>query len=196
MQNKSLVTIGAIVLILIVAAASFSTGLYLGQRGFVSELQMEQQSGFQPGPGGQAPVGQFPNGQQPQQGGGLLQGGQPSQNGGQPQSGFPQGSAPQSGPNAGQPSQGGFNPTGGPPGAPSWPPDVMGRLVSITATELVLDTPNGQVTVTLDSSTQLLGPDGAATDFANFQAGDVIAVFGTGTAASIMELPPRPNNAP
>lgn len=181
MQNKSLIAVGAVVLLLVVAAASFSSGLYFGQRGFVATLGSQQQSGIQPGPNGQF-----------QQGGGFPQNGQPSQNG-QPANGFQPGNAPPSGPNAGQPSQNGLNPAGGPPGAPSWPPDVMGRLVSISATQLVLDTPNGQVTVTLDSSTQFLNQDGGSAVIADFQTGDVVAVFGQGTAASIMELPPRPN---
>ena len=177
MQNKPLfIGLAAGILILVVAAASFSAGLYFGQRGYVADLQPQQQTGFQPGQGGQFP-----------------QNGQPSQNGQQPQGGLPQGNAPQSGPGAGAPSQGGLNPAGGPPGAPSWPPDVMGRLVSITATQLVIDTPNGQVTVTLDSSTQFLNQDGGSAIIGDFQVGDVVAVFGSGTATSIMELPPRPN---
>jgi len=177
MQTKPIfIGLAAGILILVVAAASFSAGLYFGQRGFVASLQSQQQAGFQPGPNGQFP-----------------QNGQPSQNGGQPQGGLPQGNALPSGPNAGQPSQNGFNPAGGPPGAPSCPPDVMGRLVSITATQLVLDTPNGQVTVTLDSSTTFLNPQGGASIIADFQAGDVVAVFGAPIATSIMELPPRPN---
>ena len=171
MQTKPIfIGLAAGILILVVAAASFFAGLYFGQRGYVADLQPQQQTGFQPGPDGQSP-----------------------QNGGQPQSGLPQGNAPQTGPNAGQPSQNGLNPAGGPPGAPSWPPDVMGRLVSITATELVLDTPNGQVTVTLDSSTKFLNPQGGSSVIADFQVGDVVAVFGQPTATSIMELPPRPN---
>jgi hypothetical protein len=116
-----------------------------------------------------------------------------TQNGQPPQGGFQPGTAPQSGPNAGQPSQNGLNPAGGPPNAPSWPPDVMGRLVSIAATQLVLDTPNGVVTVALNSSTLYLGPDGQPADVGSFQPGDVVAVFGQGAATSIMELPPRPN---
>ena len=177
MQTKPIfIGLAAGILILVVAAASFSAGLYFGQRGYVADLQPQQQTGFQPGQGGQFP-----------------QNGQPSQNGGQPQSGLPQGNAPQSGPGAGAPSQGGLNPAGGPPGAPSWPPDVMGRLVSISATELVLDTPNGQVTVTLDSSTSFLNPQGGYSVIGDFQVGDIVAVFGQPTAASIMELPPRPN---
>lgn len=176
MQNKTLIVVGAVILTLVVAAASFSSGLYFGQRGFVATLGSQQQTGFQQGPNGQFP-----------------QNGQPSQNGGQPQNGFQQGNAPQSGPNAGQPSQNGFNPAGGPPGAPSWPPDVMGRLVSITATQLILDTPNGQVTVALDASTQFLNQEGGSAVMDDFQVGDVVAVFGKPTATTIMELPPRPN---
>jgi len=171
MQNKFFIGIAAAILLLVVAAASFSSGLYLGQRGFAAALESQPQNEF---PGGQP------------------RNDQPSQNG-QPPNGFQPGNAPQPGPKAGAPSQNGFNPAGGPPGAPSWPPDVMGRLVSITATQLVLDTPNGQATVALDSSTQFLNQDGGLSVIADFQIGDVVAVFGKDTATSIMELPPRPN---
>ena len=171
MQTKPIfIGFAAGILILVVAAASFSAGLYFGQRGFVASLESQQQSRYQPGPNGQRPQGA-----------------------GQPGNGFQQGDAPQSGPNAGRPSQGEFNRADGPAGAPSWPPDVMGRLVSITATELVLDTPNGQVTVTLTSSTQYLDQEGTVAVIADFQVGDVVAVFGQPTATSIMKLPPRPN---
>lgn len=175
MQNKLLIGLAAVILILVVAAASFSSGLYLGQRGFVATLESQPQNAMQPGSGYPPP------------------GGQPPQGGGQPQGGLPPGNAPQSGPGAGQPSQDGPNPAGGPPGAPSWPPDVIGRLVSITATELVLDTPNGQISIPLSSSTEFLNQDGGPAVMGDFQPGDVVAVFGRPTATSIMELPPRPN---
>lgn len=181
MQNKTLIAVGAVILILVVAAASFSAGLYFGQRGYVADLGSQPQTGFRPGQNGPQGDGQFPPG------------GQPSQNGQQPQGGPPPGNAPQSAPAAGQPSQNGFNPAGGPPGAPSWPPNVIGRLVSITSTELVLDTPNGQVTVTLTASTQYLNQAGGPAVMDDFQVGDVVAVFGMPAATTIMELPPRPN---
>lgn len=185
MQNKTLIVVGAVILTLVVAVASFSSGLYFGQRGFVATLGSRQQSGSQPGSNGQF-----------QQDGGLPQNGQPSQNGQQPQNGFQQGGAPQSGPNAGQPSQNGFNPAGGPPGAPSWPPDVIGHIISINAAQIVLGTPNGEVTVAFTSSTQFLNQEGASSVIGDFQVGDVVAVFGMPTATSIKELPPRPDNAP
>ena len=94
MQNKPiLIGFASAILILVVAAASFSAGLYLGQRGYVANLQYQPQNG-----------------------------------------GLPYGPAPQSGPSAGQPNPGRPNPQGGPPGAPSWPPNLIGRLISLTAT--------------------------------------------------------------
>ena len=161
MQTKPIfLGFAAGILILIVAAASFSAGLYLGQRGYVADLQYQAPQNVQ----GQPPVG-----------------------------GLPAGNSPQSGPGAGQPNPGGINPDGGPPGAPSWPPDMMGRLVSLTATEITLDTPQGQVTVTVDSSTKFIDETGNPLASTDLKTGDVIAVFGKGTATTLMRLPPRPN---
>lgn len=160
MQPKPIVIgFASAILILIVAAASFSAGLYLGQRGFVNDLQVRPQNG-----------------------------------------GLPAGNPPQSGPfdgtqgmpQANQPDLGGLNPAGGPPNAPSWPPDVMGRLVSLTASEIILDTPQGQVTVLLSPSVTYLNEAGNAINSSDFAEGDVVAVFGKPTATTLMRLPPRP----
>ena len=162
MQPKPIfIGFAAAILILIVAAASFSAGLYLGQRGYVADLQY----------------------QSPQ----ALQGGQP------PNSGLPAGNPPQSGPSVGQPNPGGLNPAGGPPGAPSWPPDVIGRLISLTATEITLDTPQGLATVAVDSSTKFIDEAGDVIASTDLKTGDVLAVFGKELATTIMRLPPRPN---
>jgi hypothetical protein len=159
MQNKTLFGFAAAILILVIAAASFFAGLYLGQRGYVADLQVQSQN-----------------------------------------SGLPAGNPPQSGPFdgaqgkplAGQPNQGGLNPAGGPPGAPSWPPDVMGRLVSLTADAITLDTQQGQVTVALSSSITYLDEAGNPIPSSNIKAGDVVAVFGHPNANIVMRLPPRP----
>jgi len=171
MQNKPVLTgVAAAILIVIVAAASFSAGLYFGQRGYVADLQSQQQSG----PGQFQPGGQF----------------RPNQNGQDPQGGQnPQGNPPQSGPQTGQRAQNGP----GPSGAPSWPPDVIGRITSISPTEIVLNTPNGDVTVAVNADTVYLDEQGAAVSADSLQVGFVIAVFGTPTATTVMHLPPPPN---
>ena len=69
----------------------------------------------------------------------------------------------------------------------------MGRLVSLTATAITLDTPQGQVTVTVSASTSLIDELGNSLAAADLKTGDVIAVFGRDTATTIMRLPPRPN---
>lgn len=159
MQNKPiLIGFASAILILVVAAASFSAGLYLGQRGFVADLQSQSQTGNAPQQDGPLQ----PNSQQP-------------------------------GPLAGQPNPSGLNPQGGPPNAPSWPPDTMGRLVSLTATEITLDTPQGLVTVALNSSTTFINEAGNEMPSSKLQTGDVVAVFGKDVAVIVMRLPARPN---
>ena len=159
MQTKPiLIGFAAAILILIVAAASFSAGLYLGQRGYVADLQY-----------------------------------QPPQNAqGQP----PAGNSPQSGPQAGQPGPQGGQPNPGvigPLGEPSWPPDALGRLVSLTATSLTLDTPQGQVTLAVNASTRTIDEQGNSLATTDLKTGDVIAVFGRDTATTLMRLPPPPS---
>jgi hypothetical protein len=189
MQNKPiLIGFAAAILILVVAAASFSAGLYFGQRGYVANLQYQQQ---QTGPGQFPPGGAY--GQNPQ-------GGQfpPNQYGQSPQGGqLPQGASPQNGPQSGQPPQGANNPPSGPgpAGAPSWPPDLIGRIASITDTSIVLDTPNGAVTVEINADTAYLDQQGAETTPDQLQVGLVVAIFGRPTATSVMILPP-PNQQP
>ena len=159
MQTKPiLIGFAAAILILIVAAASFSAGLYLGQRGYVADLQYQPPQNAQ----GQPPVGNSP------------------------QSG-PQGGQP--GPQVGQPNPGVI----GPPGAPSWPPDALGRLVSLTATSITLDTPQGQVTLAVNASTRTIDEQGNSLATTDLKTGDVIAVFGRDTATTLMRLPPLPS---
>ena len=159
MQTKPiLIGFAAAILILIVAAASFSAGLYLGQRGYVADLQYQPPQNAQ----GQPPVG----------------------------------NSPQSGPQAGQPGPQGGQPNPGvigPPGAPSWPPDALGRLVSLTATSLTLDTPQGQVTLAVNASTRAIDEQGNSLATTDLKTGDVIAVFGRDTATTLMRLPPLPS---
>jgi hypothetical protein len=150
MQPKPIfVGMAAGILLLVVAAASFFSGLYVGQRGYVAGLQSQ--------PGQQASVGN------------------------------PLPSAP----GAGQPPQSGFAPAGGPPGAPYWPPERMGRFLSLTGNTLTLDSPQGQVTVTVTASTRYTDEAGHPLTSADLTAGNVIAAFGADTATLIMRLPPR-----
>ncbi len=161
MQSKPIfVGFAAGILILVVAAASFSAGLYLGQRGYVQAMQY----------------------QAPQQGGPM------------PDGGFPQNGPPQPGPQGGQPGPvAGQPPQGGPPGAPSWPPDVIGRVAGITSSSITLDTPNGPLTVALDASTRFLGEQGQVIASGELKVGDVVAVFGREIAVFVMRLPPPPS---
>jgi hypothetical protein len=171
MQTKPIfIGFAAGILILIVAAASFSAGLYLGQRGYVADLQYQSPQNVQGGP----PFGGMPGGNSPQSG--AFDGAQ-----GRPQTG----QAPQRGV--------GPVPGGGPPGAPFWPPDVLGRIISLTATAITLDTPQGQVTVKVSASTKVINELGNTLTTADLKTGDVIAVFGRDAAMTLMRLPPRPN---
>jgi hypothetical protein len=81
----------------------------------------------------------------------------------------------------------------GPPGAPSWPPDALGRLVSLTATSVTLDTPQGQVTLAVNASTRAIDEQGNSLAATDLKPGDVIAVFGRDTATTLMRLPPPPS---
>jgi hypothetical protein len=151
MQTKPIfIGFAAGILILVVAAASFSAGLYLGQRGYVADMRYQVPQNVQGGP---------------------------------PGNGMPSGNSPQSGPGAG----------GGPPGAPSWPPDVMGRLVSLTATAITLDSPQGIVTVALKADTKFIDETGNSISASEIQPGNVAAVFGRDAVMIIMRLPLRPN---
>lgn len=136
------------ILLLVVAAASFSAGLYLGQRGYVADLQYQS-----PGQGVQ-----------------------------------PQQPDAQAGP---QPARNAVNP--GPPGAPSWPPDLMGLFVSLTGDTIILEGPQRQINVPVNASTRYTDELGNPIDPAILQAGDTLAVFGRDMATLIMRLPPRPN---
>ena len=148
MQTKPiLIGFATAILILVVAGASFTTGLYLGQRGYVDALQSQPQNG-NPLP---------------------------------------------SGPANGQPNSNGFNPAGGPPGAPSWPADLMGRFVSKTADTIVIEGPQKQFTISVNADTRYTDENGNAIDSSIFQAGDTLAVFGRDVATLIMRLPPRPS---
>lgn len=153
MQTKpTFIGFAAAILILVIVAAAFSAGLYLGQRGYVADLQYQPQN-----------------------------------------SGLPAGNSPQTGPQAGQPAPGGINPEGGPPAAPYWPSDAMGRVVSLTATVITLDSPQGIVTVALKDGTKFIDEAGNPISASEIQPGNVAAVFGRDAVMIVMRLPLRPN---
>ncbi|MFZ5856315.1 MAG: hypothetical protein ACOYZ6_05755 [Chloroflexota bacterium] len=152
MQTKPiLIGFAAAILILVVAGASFSAGLYLGQRGYVDGLRSQPQN-----------------------------------------SGLPADNPLPSGPANGQPNPNGLNPASGPPGAPTWPADLMGRFVSKTADTIVIEGPQRQFTISVNADTRYTDENGNAIDPSIFQAGDTLAVFGRDVATLIMRLPPRP----
>jgi hypothetical protein len=160
MQTKPIfIGFAAAILILVIAGAAFFAGLYLGQRGYVADLQYQLPQNVQ----GQPPAG-----------------------------GLPAGNSPQAGPQAGQPAPGGVAPAGGPPGAPYWPSDAMGRLVSLTATEITLDSPQGIVTVALKADTKFIDEAGNPISASEIQPGNVAAVFGRDAVMIVMRLPQRP----
>ena len=153
MQTKPIfIGFAAAILILVIAAASFAAGLYLGQRGYVDALQSQPQN-----------------------------------------SGLPADNPLPAGPANGHPNPSGLDPAGGPPGAPSWPADLMGRFVSKTADKIVIEGPQRQFTISVNADTRYTDENGNAIDSSILQAGDTVAVFGRDVATLIMRLPPRPN---
>jgi hypothetical protein len=176
MQTKPIfIGLAAGILVVVVAAASFFAGLYVGQRGYVDSLQYQPQQAqqfqpnqggqFQPNQGGQSPNGQSPNGQT----------GQPGTN--------------QTAPGAGQANRSGT----GPVGAPYWPPDLIGRIVSVSDTEIVINNPTGDVTVPVNADTKYIDPQGQTITTDQLTVGIVIGIFGNPTATTVMLLPPPPN---
>ena len=69
----------------------------------------------------------------------------------------------------------------------------MGRVVSLTATEITLDSPRGIVTVTLKDGTKFLDEMGNPILASEIQPGNVTAVFGRDAVMIVMRLPLRPN---
>lgn len=177
MQTKPIfIGLAAGILVLVVAAASFAAGVYIGKSGQAAQGQSQI---------GQGGPGQGADGNGPQ--GGQSQNGQAGPNG----QGGPRGGG-QNGPQSGQPSQGGFGPQG-PAGAPSWPPDSIGHITAITDTQFTYENREGTVfTITFDASTKFIDADGAEISVSDLKIGDVIAVFGTDVATTIMQMPPKP----
>jgi hypothetical protein len=69
----------------------------------------------------------------------------------------------------------------------------MGRLVSLTATEITLDSPQGIVTVALKAGTKFIDEAGNPISASEIQPGNVAAVFGRDAVMIVMRLPLKPN---
>jgi len=179
MQTKPIfIGLAAGILVLVVAAASFTAGIYSGKSGAAAQAQNQAAQGG-PGQGG-GQNGPRDGGQQ--FGGGPRQGGQNS----------PQGGG-QNGPRSGQPSQNGFGPQA-PAGAPSWPPDSIGHITAVSDTQFTYENRDGTAfSIAFDASTKFIDAEGAEITVSDLQVGDVIAVFGTDVATTIMQMPPKPN---
>jgi len=159
MQTKPILTgLAAAILILVISAASFSAGLYFGQRGYVAGVQNNPQMTAQ-----QRPAAERPS---------------------KAEQTTPKASRP-SKPEAAQLSQ------SGPTGAPSWPPDALGHLISLTADSITIQTQNGQVTLKLSASTKYTNDAGKTIPTARFAPGNMVAVFGKDTVTLIMRLPQK-----
>jgi hypothetical protein len=165
-ENKGFAICGAILLGVMLLAAAFSLGIYVGRYGLTREGLSYA------GPGGGMPGGPM---QQPQ-------GGQPL-----PGQGAPQGRGPQ----APQPL---------PPGLDS-PPQLIGRILTISPDGLDLATQDGPRPILLTEDTILEDHEGNELTLADLAREDVVGVFGelsgggagrTLTATRIVVLPPRP----
>ena len=79
-----------------------------------------------------------------------------------------------------------------PPGIPAGPPDVAGRIASITAETLELETPNGPRQVSLTPETRFTSENGTPLVWQDLRPGDHAGVFGLveGAAILIVRLPP------
>ena len=152
--QKLLIAGGVFTVMVIVAIATFSLGVYVGERGWTAGPPSIA------GPGGSA--GGPPPGQP-----GQLPGGDPDQPppGGQP------GQSPGGGP--GQPS---FGP---PDDLPPGKPDVIGRVRSVAGDSITLNTPQGPRLVTVNDETEVKEAEGEEeASLENIEPGTPIAIFG------------------
>ena len=156
--HKLLIAGGVFTVVVIVAIATFSLGVYVGEHGWTAGPPSIAGPGGPPqGPAGGPSPGQ--PGQPPGGGSGQpLPGSQP----GQPSGGGP-----------GQPS---FSPPGDlPPGRP----DVIGRVRSMTGDNITLNTPQGPRLVTVNDETEVKRAEGEEeVSLEDIEPGTPIAVFG------------------
>ena len=169
--QKLLIASGVFVVVVIVAIATFSLGVYVGEHGWTAGPPSIAGPGGPPkGPAGGPPPGQ--PGQPPP-------GGQPGQ-------------SPGGGP--GQPSF-------GPPGdLPSGRPDVIGWVRSVAGDSITMDTPQGPRLVTVNGETEVKQTEKEEeASLEDIKPDTPIAVFGqfngggkTLLAQVIVVLPPPP----
>ena len=135
--QKLLIAGGVFTVVVIVAIATFSLGVYVGEHGWTAGPPSIAGPGAPP----KAAAGGLPPDQPGQPG--QLPGGGPSQ----PPSGQP--GQPPGGTGPGQPS---FGPPGDlPPGRP----DVIGRVRSVAGDSITLDTPQGPRLVAVNGETEV-----------------------------------------
>ena len=151
--QKILIAGGVVIVVVIVAIATFSLGVYVGERGWTAGPPSIA------GPGGppQGPAGGPPPGQ-------------PGQPGQPPPDGQP-----------GQPPGGGPDqPSFGPPGdLPPGRPNVIGRVRSVAGDSITLDTPQGPRLVTVNDETEVKRAEGEEeASLEDIEPGTPIAVFG------------------
>ena len=172
--QKLLIAGGVFIVVVIVAIAAFSLGVYVGEHGWTAGPPSVA------GPGGppKSPAG-GPSPGQPRQPGQPPPGGQPGQ--------------PPGGTGPGQPF---FGPPGDlPPGRP----DVIGRVRSVAGDSITLDTPQGPRLVTVNEETEVKQAEGGEeVSLEDIEPGMSIAVFGqfngggkTLVAQVIVILPPK-----
>lgn len=149
--QKLLIVGGVFTVVIIVAIAAFSLGVYVGEQGWTAGPPSIA------GPGGppQGPAG----GQPPGQPGQPPPGGQPGQ--------------PPGGTGPGQPP---FGPPGDlPPGRP----DVIGRVRSVAGDSITLETPQGPRLVTVNEETEVKQAEGEEeASLEDIEPGTPVAVFG------------------
>jgi hypothetical protein len=152
--QKLLIAGGVFIVVVTVAIATFSLGVYVGERGWTAGPPSIAGPGGPPkGPAGGPPPGQ------PGQPGQPPPGGQPEQ------------------PSGGGPGQPSFGPLGDlPPGRL----DVIGRVRSMAGDSITLDTPQGPRLVTVNKETEVKRAEGEEEEASleDIEPGTPIAVFG------------------
>jgi hypothetical protein len=152
--QKFMIAGGVFIVIVIVAIAAFSLGVYVGEHGWTAgPPSITGPAGPLKGPAGGQPPGQ------PGQPGQPPPGGQPGQ--------------PTGGTSPGQPSFGPLDDL--PPGRP----DVIGRVRSVAGDSITLNTPQGPRLATVNDETEVKRAEGEEeAGLEDIKPGTPIAVFG------------------
>jgi hypothetical protein len=159
--QKLLIAGGVFIVVVIVAIAAFSLGVYVGEHGWTAGPPSMAGPGAPP----KGPVGGLPPGQPGQQ----PPGGQP----GQPPGGGPGQMGQPPGGGSGQPPFGPLDDL--PPGRP----DVIGRVRSVAGDSITLETPQGPRLVTVNDEIEVKQAEGEEeASLEDIKPGTHIAVFG------------------